>query len=82
MLFRSINKLEDKGYLNRVKDSADDRKVYIEITEQGIKLKEKAKSIPKDLVCKLQLDKEEYLRYSRDFNELIEKLDNIEKYIK
>ena len=77
-----ITKLEDKGYLNRVKDSADDRKVYIEITEEGIKLKEKAKSIPKDLVCKLQLDKEEYLRYSRDFNELIEKLDNIEKYIK
>lgn len=77
-----ITKLEGKKYLNRVKDSEDDRKVYIEITEEGIKLKEKAKSIPKNLVCKLELNKEEYLRYSKDFNELIEKLDNIENYIK
>lgn len=76
-----ITKLENKGYLNRVKNSTDDRKIYIEITEKGIDLEEKSKNIPKELGCKIKLNPKEYFRYLKDFNELIEKLDYIEKYI-
>ncbi|MDQ0151059.1 MarR family winged helix-turn-helix transcriptional regulator [Eubacterium multiforme] len=77
-----ITKLESRGYLNRVKNSTDDRKIYIEITKKGSELEEKATNIPKELGCKTHLNEEEYFRYLKDFNELIAKLDYIEKYIK
>ena len=76
-----IKKLEENGYLERVKNTTDDRKIYVEITKEGIELEEKATNIPKKLGCKTQLTHEEYQRYLNDFNELIEKLDDIEKYI-
>lgn len=76
-----ITKLENSGYLNRVKNNTDDRKIYIEITKEGIELEERATNLPKKLGCKTQLNKEEYQRYLNDFNELIKKLEDIEKYI-
>lgn len=77
-----ITKLESNGYLNRVKDHIDDRKIYIEITKKGIELEKKAMNIPKELSCNTQLNEDEYFKYLKDFNELIKKLDCIEKYIK
>ncbi len=77
-----ITKLESNGYLNRVKDDIDDRKIYIEITKKGIELEKKAMNIPKELSCNTQLNEDEYFKYLKDFNELIKKLDGIEKYIK
>lgn len=77
-----ITKLESNGYLNRVKDHIDDRKIYIEITKKGIELEKKAMNIPKELSCNTQLNEDEYFKYLKDFNELIKKLDGIEKYIK
>lgn len=77
-----IDKLASNGYINRVKDHIDDRKIYIEITKKGIELKEKARNIPKELSCNVQLNEGEYSKYLKDFNALIEKLDCIEKYIK
>jgi DNA-binding MarR family transcriptional regulator len=77
-----ITKLESNGYLNRVKDYVDDRKIYIEITKKGIELEKKAMNIPKELSCNTQLNEDEYFKYLKDFNELIKKLDGIEKYIK
>jgi DNA-binding MarR family transcriptional regulator len=77
-----ITKLESNGYLNRVKDHVDDRKIYIEITKKGIELEKKAMNIPKELSCNTQLNEDEYFKYLKDFNELIKKLDGIEKYIK
>lgn len=77
-----ITKLESSGFLNKVKDEKDDRKIYISITEKGMELKDKAKSIPKKLACNIELKDADYDRYLQDFNDLIEKLDCIEKYIK
>lgn len=77
-----ITKLESSEFLNRVKDENDDRKIYISITEKGMELKEKAKNIPKKLACNIELKDEDYSRYLQDFNDLIKKLDCIEKYIK
>ena len=77
-----ITKLEGNGYLERIKDEKDDRKIYISITPKGLELEEKAKDIPKKLACNIELKEEEYLKYLKDFNDLVKKLDYIEDYIK
>lgn len=77
-----ISKLEDQGYLERVKDEKDDRKIYLAITPNGLELEEKAKSIPENLACNINLDKEDYLKYLKEFDDLVNKLDCIEKYMK
>ncbi|NKF05657.1 MarR family transcriptional regulator [Clostridium gasigenes] len=77
-----ITKLENNGYLKRVKDETDDRKIYISITEKGMELEKKAKDIPKKLACNIQLKEQDYFKYLQDFDDLIKKLDSIEKYIK
>ena len=76
-----LNKLELNGYLEKIKDENDDRKIYIAITEKGLNLKNKCKDIPKRIAENLHLGEEEYKEYLKEFNDLVNKLDRIEKYI-
>ena len=76
-----LNKLEKNGYLEKVKDEKDDRKIYIVVTSQGLELGEKAKDIPQKIGESLHLSEEEFLRYLKEFDELVKRIDNIEKYI-
>lgn len=76
-----LNKLESNGYLEKIKDEYDDRKIYISITEKGIELQDKAKDIPRRIAENLNLE-EDYKKYLVEFNDLVKKLDCIEKYIR
>lgn len=76
-----LTKLESFGYLEKEKDENDDRKIYIAITEKGLELEEKAKDIPQKIAENLHLSKNDFLKYIKEFDELVNKLDNIEKYI-
>ena len=76
-----LDKLEANGYLERIKDENDDRKVYIAITQKGLELEDRAKDIPKRIVKSLDLKEEEYAKYLKEFKDLVSKLDCIEKYI-
>lgn len=76
-----LDKLESNGYLERIKDENDDRKVYIAITQKGLELEDRAKDIPKKIVKNLDLKEEEYAKYLKEFKDLVSKLDCIEKYI-
>lgn len=76
-----LDKLESNGYLERIKDENDDRKVAIAITQKGLELEDRAKEIPKKIVKSLDLKEEEYTRYLKEFKDLVSKLDCIEKYI-
>ena len=42
-----IKKMQSQGYLERVRSSKDDRIVMIYLTDEGKKLQEKAKEVPK-----------------------------------
>lgn len=77
-----LNKMESSGYLEKVKDEKDDRKIYIAITEKGLELEDKAKDIPKKIGERLHLSEEEFLKYLNEFDQLVKKIDNIENYIK
>lgn len=77
-----LNKLESNGYLEKVKDENDDRKIYIVITEKGLEIGNKAKDIPRRIVENLDLQEGDYIKYLQEFDNLVRKLDCIEEYIK
>lgn len=76
-----LNKLESNGYLERIKDENDERKIYISITKKGRNLENRAKDIPKRIADNLNLDDEKYKKYISEFNDFVNKLDCIEQYI-
>lgn len=56
-----LKKLEAKGYIERKKDKNDGRNLNIVVTEEGKKLKEKAKNIPQKIVKCLDLSEKDAL---------------------
>ena len=54
-----LKKLEQKGYLTRERDRADERVLNVTITELGEKLKEDAVLVPKKMGCCVCLEKED-----------------------
>ncbi|QTH64015.1 MarR family transcriptional regulator [Psychrosphaera ytuae] len=57
-----LKRLQDKGMVNKVRSEKDERKVFLHLTEQGIKLKAKAKSVPHALMCKVNMSVEHALQ--------------------
>lgn len=57
-----LKKLEQKGYISRIKSNTDERKLIISITEKGEKLKTKATSIPINVGKCLNLNEKESIQ--------------------
>ena len=57
-----LRKLNEKGFIKLRDDKEDKRKKSIYITNKGHKLREKAISIPKELLCLFELDKEDLIK--------------------
>lgn len=54
-----LKKLETKGYITRVRSKEDERNLEIEVTKKGIKLRDKALSIPEKMGKCIDLTNEE-----------------------
>ena len=54
-----LKRLQSKGYVSRHRSNEDERVVYISITDEGEKLKEKATSIPEKMMKCMNLDAKE-----------------------
>lgn len=54
-----LKKLESAGFIKRIRSSIDERNVYIQLTKEGYDFQEKAKHIPKELVCSMDVDPNE-----------------------
>lgn len=50
-----LKKLESAGYVERQRSSGDDRVVVITLTKAGKKLQEKAKDVPMQVACNIDL---------------------------
>lgn len=50
-----LKRLEAAGYVTRRRDAADERRVLVEPTERGAALKENARDVQKELLCRLPL---------------------------
>ena len=54
-----LKKLEQKGYVTRQKDSEDERRLLIALTDSGVKLREKALCVPAAIAQEFHLTQEE-----------------------
>ena len=60
-----LKKLEDKGYIKKCKDKADERNLVITVTEEGEKLQDNALSVPECIAREFHLTPEEALELYR-----------------
>lgn len=51
-----LKRLEEKGYIARRRSETDERDVFVTITEEGEKLKEKAVTIPNQMAACVELE--------------------------
>lgn len=54
-----LKKLEAKGYLHRGRSRADERNLSVTITEEGMRLRDRALSVPSQMACSIDLSPEE-----------------------
>lgn len=54
-----LKKLEQKGYLSRSRNKEDERNLVVTVTEEGLKLREKAVSIPGHISSCISVNQEE-----------------------
>lgn len=54
-----LKKLEQKGLLDRRRDTADERILNVTVTDAGLALRERALSVPEQMSCEVSLDAEE-----------------------
>lgn len=60
-----LKNLEAKGYVRRHRSSDDERVLLVDVTEEGMKLREKARNIPANIVKTVDLTFEEALELYR-----------------
>ena len=54
-----LKKLEQKGFIVRKRDSSDERVLDVSPTEEGMKLRDTALSVPQQIACTIDLSREE-----------------------
>lgn len=54
-----LKKLEGKGYLHRDRSRADERNLIVTITEEGMRLRDRALAVPEGMACCVRLSPEE-----------------------
>ena len=69
-----LKRLESSGLITRKRTSLDERSVVIKLTDDGLKLKDKAYTVPRELLCSSGISIDEFVRLRGDLHSLFEKL--------
>ena len=69
-----LKKLEAMELINRYRDVNDDRVVVVELTEKGRNIKEEVTCVPKEIVCKINLDIDQIKSLKDELDNLLRKL--------
>lgn len=69
-----LKKLESMGLITRHRDVNDDRVVIVELTEAGLKLKSEILDIPAEVLCKINISKEEAEELKHNLDNLLQSL--------
>ncbi len=72
-----LQNLEKLGYINRIPNKNDKRKVTISLSEKGKQVNEKIVSVPLGLASKLKVSLEMYQTLVKELDELSEMLNDI-----
>jgi DNA-binding MarR family transcriptional regulator len=70
-----IQKLEEHGYIKKVKNPKDARRVNVVLTDKGFELKNQVIEVPIQMASKLEITKEMY-------EVLVKELDDLSKILK
>ncbi len=54
-----LKKLEQKGYIERRRDSSDERVLNVAATDEGLALRDRALDVPKKMACTIALSPDE-----------------------
>ncbi len=69
-----LKRMEQKGLLTRQRDTQDERKVWIILSEAGEVMQEKAKEIPPKMFCALQLNPADFENLRNALNNMLKQL--------
>jgi DNA-binding MarR family transcriptional regulator len=69
-----LKRLEAGGFVSRVRDVQDERRVHVTLTAAGRRLKAKAQRIPSCIVAATQCSLTEVARLTRELRDLREQL--------
>lgn len=72
-----LKKLEAQGYIKRSRSSSDERNVFIQLVEKGKSLKNEALSIPKNMICALDLNPQSAQDLIRGLHQLMQQFDSV-----
>lgn len=67
-----LKKLQTKGYIEKTKDSADERNLVIRLTEAGDRLKDNALCVPETIAKEFDLTPEEAIGLYRTLYKMLE----------
>lgn len=67
-----LKRMENNGFIRRMRSEEDERTVFVSPTTKGLKLKDKAKDIPSTLFALTELSLDQMLRLQESLGELIE----------
>ena len=74
-----LKRMEGRGMVQRSRSREDERKVIVEITRKGGRLKEKALEIPGKMFCQSGLSIEEFYGLKGDLEKLLNRISEQEK---
>ena len=77
-----LKRMEQNGLLERVRDTADERKVLVSLTKKGKELREEAVQVPFQLVKNIEtedLSETEVLQLKATLNKLLDHLTGLEE---
>ena len=69
-----LKKIESIGLIKRYRDSNDDRVVIVELTEEGRKLKDQITCVPKEIACRININRDEIESLKHELDNLLSKL--------
>ena len=69
-----LKRLEGKGLLIRTRGKKDERVRIISLSDEGLKMREKAESVPKEMFCKSKMTIEELTTLKQSCDLLLSKL--------
>ncbi|MGH3361349.1 MAG: MarR family winged helix-turn-helix transcriptional regulator [Nocardioides sp.] len=70
-----LKRLEAAGHVTRRRDTADERRVLVEVTESGWGLREQLSGVPRELFAGLGLDDDDAAELRRLLGHVVERLD-------
>lgn len=74
-----LKRMENSGFVQRIRSQKDERKVVVQITKRGKALKKQAYEIPEKKFCQNGLTIEEFVRMKNDMEQLLGRIRMQEK---